>query len=65
MKCNPFYVANGPRSKFYHDDDECPFGKRIPVEDRIEGKDSRFHCWVCESLQVSECEGSRMDPPIL
>lgn len=66
MRCDPFYVAYGTRSKFYHDDDECPFGKRIKPCDRVPGQGSRFHCWVCESLHADEgLGGARMDPPVL
>lgn len=51
-KIHPYHT-NSPehRREVYHDQDDCPDGKRIEHKHRVEGTDNRKHCLECEKIE--------------
>jgi hypothetical protein len=54
MKIDPFYAAHGEPS-VQHDDSDCPYGREIPIGDRMLGFDAaRRHCpWCATHREVA------------
>ena len=48
----PFYTNSAAYSAAvrdpYHDTTECPYGREIKPEDRLEGHGNRFRCEECQ-----------------
>ena len=49
-KVDPYYSADSEDHDVYHDDSECPAGKRIKPENRRAGKDGRKKCIICKTM---------------
>ena len=54
MKVNPFHTLNleegaGHRD-VYHDNNQCPDGKRILPENKVSGTGNRAKCDECKTL---------------
>ena len=53
MRVPPFYGPwrNNVAEDVWHNDDECPIGQRIPLEERRSGTDHvRLRCTRCAAL---------------
>ena len=46
----PFHTSEPETPEVYHDDDECHEGKQILPEHRVDGKDGRRRCEICDDL---------------
>ncbi len=47
-KVHSFYSRTYEGLRVYHDDDQCPYGRRIKPTDRIIGTDARPKCRWCK-----------------
>jgi len=48
----------------YHDQSECPEGKKIRSRHRIDGAGGRTRCKECERIDIaSRAKGPALDPP--
>jgi hypothetical protein len=51
-KVHSFYSRTYEGLRVYHDDDQCPYGRRIKPTDRIIGTDARPKCRWCKEPSV-------------
>lgn len=50
-KCAAYYtIADDDNDKCYHDDNECPSGKKIKDENKRSGTGNRKLCEICKNM---------------